>query len=152
MDTRKKTGSLTRRDFVRSLAAGISVPHLTKPPGFRSSAGLNDLFWVKRIPDHPFYDPGQLNFHIGLDSLLYLMADNGLKFYRSSGGHPFAGSSGLIAAGDVVLLKVNAQWKYRGCTNSDIIRGLIQRILDHPDGFSGEVVIIETGQGRESTH
>jgi uncharacterized protein (DUF362 family) len=150
MDSRKKTDGLTRRDFLRSLAAGISVPYLTKLPGFRSSAVLNDLFWVKRIPDHPFYDPGQLNFHIGLDSLLYLMADNGLKFYRSSGGHPFAGSSGLIAAGDVVLLKVNAQWKYRGCTNSDIIRGLIQRILDHPDGFSGEVVIIENGQGRGS--
>ena len=150
MDSRKKTDGLTRRDFLRSLAAGISVPYLTKLPGFRSSAVLNDLFWVKRIPDDPFYDPGQLNDHIGLDSLLYLMADNGLKFYRSSGGHPFAGPSGLIAAGDVVLIKVNAQWKYRGCTNSDLIRGLIQRILDHPGGFSGEVVIIENGQGRGS--
>jgi uncharacterized protein (DUF362 family) len=150
MDIRNKTGGLTRRDFLRNLAAGVSVPYLTKLSGFRSSAVLNDLFWVKRIPDHPFYDPGQLNYHIGLDSLLYLMADNGLKFYRSSGGHPFAGPSGLVAAGDVVLIKVNAQWKYRGCTNSDLIRGLIQRILDHPDGFDGEVVIIENGQGRGS--
>jgi uncharacterized protein (DUF362 family) len=150
MDSRKKTDGLTRRDFFRSLAAGISVPYLSKFPGFRSSAVPNDLFWIKRIPDHPFYDPGQLNDHIGLDSLLYLMADNGLKFYRSSVGHPFAGTSGLIAGGDVVLIKVNAQWKYRGCTNSDLIRGLIQRILDHPDGFSGEVVIIENGQGRGS--
>jgi hypothetical protein len=150
MDIRNKTGGLTRRDFLRSLAAGISVPYLTKLSGFRSSAVLNDVFWVKRIPDHPFYDPGQLNYHIGLDSLLYLMADNGLKFYQSSGGHPFAGPSGLVAAEDVVLIKVNAQWKYRGCTNSDLIRGLIQRILDHPDGFSGEVVIIENGQGRGS--
>jgi hypothetical protein len=49
-----------------------------------------------------------------------------------------------------VLIKVNAQWKYRGCTNSDLIRGLIQRILDHPDGFMGEIVIIENGQGRGS--
>jgi len=46
----------------------------------------------------------------------------------------------------VVLVKVNAQWKYRGCTNSDVVRGLVQRILEHPDGFSGEVVIFENGQ------
>ena len=150
MDKRDQTGRMTRRHFFRNLAAGVSVPYLAKLPGFRTSAVLNDVFWVKRIPDLPFYDPGQLNYHLGLDSLLYLMADNGLKFYRSSGGHPFAGPSGLIAAGDVVLLKVNAQWKYRGCTNSDLIRGLIQRILDHPDGFSGEVVIVENGQGRGS--
>ena len=150
MGKRDKAGNMTRRDFFRNLAAGVSVPYLTQLPGFRTSAVLNDLFWVKRIPDQPFYDPGQLSNHIGLDSLLYLMADNGLKFYRSSAGHPLAGTSGLIAAGDVVLIKVNAQWKYRGCTNSDLIRGLIQRILDHPDGFSGEVVIVENGQGRGS--
>ena len=33
---------------------------------------------------------------------------------------------------------------------SDLIRGLIQRILDHPDGLRGEVVIFENGQGRGS--
>ena len=56
----------------------------------------------------------------------------------------------MIAADDVVLIKVNAQWKYRGCTNSDVIRGLVQKILEHPDGFRGEVVIVENGQGRGS--
>jgi hypothetical protein len=150
MNIRKMTGGLTRRDFLRNLAAGIAVPYVTRFPGLRTSAVLNDLFWVKGIPDLPFYDPSRPNRHIGLDSLLYLMADNGLKFYRSSGGHPFSGPSGLIANHDVVLIKVNAQWKYRGCTNSDLIRGLIRRILDHPDGFEGEVVIIENGQGRGS--
>ena len=150
MDSRIITGNVTRRDFLRGLAAGISLPYLQRFPGSRSSAVLNDVFWVKGIPDDPFYDRGQLNCHIGLDSLLHVMADNGLMFYRSSGGHAFAGPSGLIAPEDIVLLKVNAQWKYRGCTNSDLIRGLIQRILDHPDGFSGEVVIVENGQGRGS--
>jgi hypothetical protein len=150
MDKPDRAGNMTRRDFFRSLAAGVSVPYLAQLPSLRTSAMLNDLFWVKLIPDLPFYDPAQPNSHIGLDSLLALMAANGLKFYRSSAGHPFAGTSGLIAAGDVVLIKVNAQWKYRGCTNSDLIRGLIQRILDHPDGFSGEVVIVDNGQGRGS--
>jgi uncharacterized protein (DUF362 family) len=148
MDSRKMTGSLTRRGFLRSLAAGFSLSYLRRFPGLRSAAVLNDIFWVKGIPDQPFYDPSRPNYHIGLDSLLSLMADNGLMFYRSLGGHALAGPSGLIAPGDIVLIKVNAQWKYRGCTNSDLIRGLIQRILDHPDGFNGEVVIIENGQGR----
>ncbi len=78
------------------------------------------------------------------------MGEHYLKFYRSDRVGPLSGPSGLIAADDVVLIKVNAQWKYRGCTNSDVIRGLIQKILDHPDGFSGEVVIFENGQGRGS--
>src|SRR4030042_67046 len=149
MDSRKKTGGLRRRGFLRGLAAAVSVPYLDRFPGLRSSAVLNDVFWVKGIPDHPFYDPGQPNFHVGLDSLLHLMADNGLMFYRSSGGHPLAGPTGLIAPSDVVLLKVNAQWKYRGCTNSDLIRGLIQRILDHPDGFDGEVFIDGNDHARD---
>lgn len=146
-------GGLSRREFFRTLGAGIALPYLgrlNRLPRLRTAAVNNDLFWVKGIPDHPFYDPGQQNFHIGLDSLLYLMADRGLCLYRSSSSHPFAGPSGLIETGDVVLIKVNAQWKYRGCTNSDLIRGLIQRILDHPDGFAGEVVIVENGQGRGS--
>jgi hypothetical protein len=146
----QETNGLTRRDFLRSLAAGISLPYITRLGAARTAAVVNDLFWVKGVPDLPFYDPGQANAHLGLDSLLYLMGDKNLKFYRTSAGHPFGGPSGLIAARDVVLIKVNAQWKYRGCTNSDLIRGLIQRILDHPDGFQGEVVIVENGQGRGS--
>ncbi|MEW5901985.1 MAG: hypothetical protein AB1715_11025, partial [Acidobacteriota bacterium] len=141
---------ISRRDFFRRLAGGVLTPYL----GGFARAGepviQNDLFWVKNIPDDPFYDPSEENYHVGLDSLLYLMADKGLKFYRSTGGHPLAGPAGLIAADDVVIVKVNAQWKYRGCTNSDLVRGLIQRILDHPEGYSGEVVIIENGQGRAS--
>ncbi|OGW56066.1 MAG: hypothetical protein A2Y81_00920 [Nitrospirae bacterium RBG_13_43_8] len=78
------------------------------------------------------------------------MGEHGLKFYRSSQETDLGGPSGMIEPGDIVLIKVNAQWKYRGCTNSDLIRGLIQRILDHPDGFDGEVVIFENGQGRGS--
>ena len=149
----KNKGGLSRREFFRTLGAGIAIPYLStlnRLPRLQPAAVNNDLFWVNGIPDHPFYDPGQLNYHLGMDSLLYLMADKGLRFYRSSAGHPFACPDGLIAAADVVLIKVNAQWKYRGCTNSDLVRGLIQRILDHPDGFSGEVVIIENGQGRGS--
>jgi len=107
----------------------------------------NPLFRVGGIPADAFTAGDR---HAGIDTLLDLMGRNGLKFFRSSAPGPENGPNGLIAAGDVVLIKVNAQWKYRGATNTDLVRGLIGRILGHPDGFHGEVVIVENGQGRGS--
>lgn len=155
MRLRRQGQGISRRDFFKRVAAGVFAPYLVSFPrlnikGISTAAVLNDIFWVKNIPDFPFSDPEHNSYHIGLDSLLYLMADSGLKFYRGSGGDLLAGPSGLIAPDDIVLIKVNAQWKHRGATNSDVIRGLVQRILDHPDGFTGEVVLFENGQGRGS--
>ncbi len=113
------------------------------PPGTETSS----LFRVSQIQDNAV---GVDNHHQGVDALIRLMGENGLKFFRSSLSGSNRGPNGLIAAGDVVLLKVNAQWKYRGCTNSDLVRGLVQRLLEHPDGFQGEIVIFENGQGRGS--
>lgn len=146
------SANLSRRDFFRQLAGGLLAPYLVSRGRRRvlSAPTPNDLFWVNGLPDSPFYEPSRPNLHLGLDSLLYEMASAGLKFYRSSAPHSLAGPLGLIAPDDVVLIKVNAQWKYRGATNSDLIRGLVARLLDHPDGFTGEVVIIENGQGRGS--
>ena len=78
------------------------------------------------------------------------MGMHGTRFYRSDQESLLSGPLGLVGARDIVLIKVNAQWKYRGCTNSDLVRGVIQRILSHPDGFFGEVIIVENGQGRGS--
>lgn len=143
---------ISRREFVKDLAGGLVVSCLGSFS--RSQAAQtsiqNDLFWIKSIPDNPFYGPGQGNYHIGLDALLNLMGNRGLKIYRSPQRTILSGPEGLIGPDDVVLIKVNAQWKYRGCTNTDLIRGLVQRILDHPDVFTGEVVLFENGQGRGS--
>jgi hypothetical protein len=142
-----------RREFLRDGGAAALLS-LSRP--FRGLAGdsgttpRNKIFSVHSIPNDPFYDPAHPNRHIGLDCLLDLLGAKGLKFYRSSLTTDLAGPSGLIARDDVVLIKVNAQWKYRGCTNSDLVRGLIQRLLDHPDGFRGEIVVVENGQGRGS--
>jgi len=78
------------------------------------------------------------------------MATQGYSFYKTTRPHPWGGPDGLIDKSDVVLIKVNCQWKFRGTTNADVLRGLIYRILDHPDGFAGEVVIFENGQGQAS--
>lgn len=141
--------SINRRNFIKNLTGGILLPAYS---GFDLSSlgSKNPVFWVKEIPENPYYNGYKSNLHIGLDYLLYVMADKGIKFYRSKNENQLAGPAGLIEPEDVVLIKVNAQWKYRGCTNSDLIRGLIERILEHPETFSGEIVIIENGQGRGS--
>jgi uncharacterized protein (DUF362 family) len=140
---------MKRRDFVRlTLAGAAALPFggcetstTTEPPPVEQG---NSLFRVNQIPADPFTFG---NRHAGVDTLLKLMGQNGLKFYRTTVSGTENGTNGLIAADDVVLIKVNAQWKYRGCTNSDLVRGLIQRVLEHPQGFQGEVVIVENGQG-----
>jgi hypothetical protein len=143
---------LNRRDFLRLAGKGFLLSTLN-PFSRKLSADplqMNDLFWIKDIPRHPFLRRLGSMSHAGLDCLLHVMGEKGLKFYRSGQNSPLSGGLGMIGPEDVVLIKVNAQWKYRGCTNSDLVRGLIQRILDHPDGFTGEVVIFENGQGRGS--
>ena len=104
---------------------------------------------VYRVTESPT-PTGSGDRHEGLDALLSLMAENGLKLYRTDEDTGLGGNGGLIDTSDVVLIKVNAQWKYRGCTNSDVIKGLIQRILEHPEGFDGEIIVFENGQGKGS--
>jgi hypothetical protein len=74
--------------------------------------------------------------------LIALMQSHGLPFYSLNG------SSGIIGKNDVVIIKVNSQWDERGGTNSDLVKSLVQAILDHPQGFAGEVVIADNGQGQ----
>ncbi|NHJ46631.1 MAG: DUF362 domain-containing protein [Asgard group archaeon] len=83
-----------------------------------------------------------------IEDLFELMGTNGLLFYQSPTSDLTQGPAGLIAPDDVVLIKNNCQWSERGGTNTDLIYELIQIILDHPDGFTGEIVIADNGQGR----
>lgn len=99
------------------------------------------VFHVSDCPEDPAGD------HFpGLDALLAHMGGQGLKLYRSSATSMLSGPDGLIAADDVVVVKINYQWPERGGTNTDLLRGLIRRLVDHPDGFSGEVVVAENAQ------
>lgn len=75
-------------------------------------------------------------------ALLSLMKEAGLHFYAESG------QPGLIRKDDVVILKVNCQWAERGGTNTDLVKSVIQAITGHPEGFSGEVIIADNGQGQ----
>jgi uncharacterized protein (DUF362 family) len=76
----------------------------------------------------------------GASRLLAGMLSRGLSFYAQGD------TAGLIGPHDVVLIKINSQWAERGGTNTDLLKSLIQCIVDHPGGFKGEVIIADNGQ------
>ncbi len=82
------------------------------------------------------------NMDEAVSALLDLMETEGIYFYKSG-----SQTSGLIGSNDVVILKVNGQWRDRGGTNTDLLKSIIQTIVDHPEGFTGEIVVADNGQG-----
>lgn len=76
----------------------------------------------------------------GVNRLIQEMARHGSYFYDTDN------REGLIARDDVIILKINGQWNQRGGTNTDLIKSVIQAIVDHPDGFVGEVIVADNGQ------
>jgi len=81
----------------------------------------------------------------GLEKLVDLMDEQGLPLYQLGNE-----GVGLIASNDVVLLKVNSQWDERGGTNTDLVKALVKAIVNHPAGFTGEVIIADNGQSSGS--
>jgi len=143
---------MTRRDFVKGVAAAGAFAYaggFLSAKHFFSQTDKSRVFRVDHCPVDDWQPATNAPLrHQGLDTLLDLLAENNIYFYATAGSSTWGGLAGLIAPDDVVLIKVNCQWKCRGTTNTDLVRGLIHRILEHPDGFTGEVVIIENGQGR----
>ena len=82
----------------------------------------------------------------GVDDLITLMGVSGFKWHRSEQIDLTSGPDGLIGISDVVILKINGQWERRGGTNTDVLRGVIRRIVEHPDGFVGEVIVADNEQ------
>ncbi|HOI76873.1 MAG TPA: DUF362 domain-containing protein [Methanofastidiosum sp.] len=78
----------------------------------------------------------------GTKKLIELMEKNNQPFYKTNN------NNGLISSDDVILIKVNSQWNERGGTNTDLVKSLIQIITEHPDGFSGEIIICDNGQAQ----
>ena len=111
-------------------------PMLDPPPDYRAQ-----LFHVSACPQDPVGDRFP-----GVDELMKLMGGNGLKIYRSPTTSLLSGPDGIVATDDVVLIKISYQWAERGGSNVDVLRGLIRVLVDHPDGFTGEVVVCENTQ------
>jgi hypothetical protein len=119
-----------------SRAAEYTGPILDPPLDYRAQ-----LYHVSDCPQDPTVDR-----FIGVDNLIATMGRGGLKFYESAVTTPVSGPDGILGADDVIVVKINYQWDQRGGTNTDLLRGLIRRIVDHPDGFVGEIVVCENAQ------
>ena len=168
--------SITRREFLSTssklvagsvLAAtvgmtpGKALGSTLELPSWRSATAKSDIFVVKDIPA-PRYSlaggtlpsgPSDLILRdAGIEALVALMDRQGTPFFRTAGS-----PQGLVARDSVVVIKVNQQWVGAGSgsgagrlgTSTDLIKGLIWRILNHPEGFVGEVVVAENVQGIE---
>jgi hypothetical protein len=93
----------------------------------------------------PCNDPAYALADQGIDALIAEMEALNDFFYRTT-----SRPTGIVGSTDVVIIKINNQWGGRGAgrlaTNTDVLKGLIWRIVQHPDGFTGEVVIAENTQ------
>ncbi len=86
------------------------------------------------VPDAYLSDPA-------IDTLVEMLATKGIHLCETT-AHP----DGLVGPNDVVVIKGNFQWSGRNTTNTDRIKGLVWRILQHPDGFTGEVLVCDNAQ------
>jgi hypothetical protein len=141
-------------------AAAVLIPlslihkHPTVPPPVEAALPVwtsarptqSHIFVVDSVP----VPDSMGTYHEGLDTLLSLLAQNGTYLYRSSKSLPWCDTAGMIGKNDVVLIKVNAEWPERGMPSTDLIKGLIARIVAHPDTFTGEIELVENGQWRQS--
>jgi hypothetical protein len=112
------------------------VPDVQPPADYRAQ-----VFHVTDCPEEP-----EGERFPGVENLFTLMARRGLKLYHSTQDHPWADPDGLFSADDVIIIKINYQWTGRGGTNVQLLSGLIHCLLDHPDTFTGEIVVCENGQ------
>ncbi|MBN2002092.1 MAG: DUF362 domain-containing protein [Anaerolineae bacterium] len=131
-------------------------------PAWTSATAVSNVFAVSGAPvpecsldggvlpaTAPCNDPAYALRDAGMDSLIAEMETRGDYFYKTA-EHP----AGIVGADDVVVIKINNQWAGEGSgdghgrlsTNADALKGLIYRILSHPQGFTGEIVIAENVQ------
>ncbi len=122
-----------------SFSVNRNPVHITLSPQSALASDPSDLFFVQNASRE------KGNMDLAISSLIELMETQELYFYKNA-----SLSSGLIGNNDVVILKVNGQWPYNGGTNTDLVKSVIKAIVGHPDGFTGEVVITDNGQGQGS--
>lgn len=99
------------------------------PPTAGSLAAGNST-----VPNEYLVDPA-------IDTLFLLMETQGTYLHRTS-SRPF----GIVGSDDIVIIKASFQWDFRNTTSTDRIKGVIWQILNHPDGFTGEILVGDNTQ------
>lgn len=99
------------------------------PPTAGSLAAGNST-----VPNEWLVDPA-------IDTLLLMMQTRDIYFHRTA-----AYPSGIVGSNDIVILKGNYQWDFRNTTSADRVKGVIWQVLNHPDGFNGEIIVCDNTQ------
>jgi hypothetical protein len=86
------------------------------------------------IPNTYLVDPA-------IDTLLLMMETKDI-FLHQTASHP----SGIVGSNNIVIIKGNFQWTSRNTTSTDRIKGVIWQLLQHPEGFTGEIIICDNTQ------
>lgn len=128
-----------------SISAGTAEPQVQAKQEQRNKVSLKLQKISNRDKDSSviFAVNGTNGADEGFEKLIELMNKQKLYFYKTD-----KEPAGLIGKEDVVLLKFNCQWWERGGTNTDLIKSVVEAIVNHPGGFTGEVIIADNGQGQ----
>ena len=86
------------------------------------------------VPNEYLVDPA-------IDTLLMLMETQDIYLHKTA-----TRPSGIVGSDDIVIIKGNFQWEFRNTTSTDRIKGVIWQILQHPDGFTGEILVGDNTQ------
>jgi len=127
-------------------------------PAWTSPNAVSDVFAVINVPVPAIsldggtipdgISPAEALHDDGMEALINLMATHGVSFYKTA-----QQPEGIVGQDDVVIIKVNNQWncstgadRQHSHTNNDAVKGLIYRIVQHPESFTGAVIIADNGQ------
>lgn len=86
------------------------------------------------VPNEYLSDPA-------IDTLMLMMQNKGVYLHKTT-DH----TDGIVGSDNVVIIKANLQWDNQCSTNTDRIKGLINQIIKHPDGFTGEILVCDNTQ------
>jgi hypothetical protein len=123
-----------------AVIAGKAADFLSGASAAPAGQSVSLTLAENRLPAATFSDiyavQGTTGADTGFRRLIEQMQERGQSFYS------------LFHRHDVLIIKVNSQWDQRGGTNTDLVKAIVEGILAHPDGFSGEIVIADNGQSQ----
>jgi hypothetical protein len=160
------TGSLIFRKFAKVSLVVISIAGVIWFIGSVSRLGQSQVREITSLPVWEVYEPVSTVFVIdsipptsgslaagdatvpdehlpdpAMDTLLAMLESGGIYLHKTT-----VRPDGIVGPEDVVIIKGNFQWTSRNTTSTDRIKGLIRQILNHPDGFTGEIIVCDNTQ------
>lgn len=128
-------------------------------PSWTSPTAVSNVFAITNVPEPQYsLDGGVIPGGVpadealrddGVEALIGLMETHGDYFYQTT-AHP----GGLFGPDDVVVIKINNQWGEdngeRNATSTDVVKGAINKLVQHPAGFTGVVIVAENSQNVSS--